>query len=1211
MSLRPRRAFHRGSVLASGLVLDVARLGFATARARVLRLSVHNAAVFRMEGALFVRFAFPMRVSTGAVGGAPVVRQGNLHAAAPLDDDEVTALDAGVEAVVTVHGGVASVWPVADQAREDLADWLDVTDFEVCPSALSLGASVAPSTTRLAPPVSDARKQLGVAPLSHEGASFLAAVGAERPVLRDAGSLANRVRTAVAAAWTFVSELGRRLRGSAGQAHDPAAGPPASEPLAPSLWGRLWGVFTRLVISSRLAGLIGRRQAAYLARMLELFEQRDLDEALRHAIPLSKELEGALAPPALPALGVPSPRERLAIVPHRARGGASSLGVGEGLFELLRATYRRAFDRLVALGEFEKAAFILAELLNASEEAVSFLERHGRRVLAAEVAEARGLPPGLVVRQWFLAGHRERAVAVARRTGAFADAVLRLEATDKSLGQALRLVWADHLADCGDYAAAVDVAWAIAAARPTLRVWLERAVAVGGETGARMLVRTVRAQPEALEVTRDRIVSLLAAEEGGALARAVGREVLSEKATGGVRVFAKLAARRLVALGVSDGGGADARRPDEPLVRRLLDAAGDAAFRADVLACKGREAPLTPLVAVHVRAYALTDIGACRDVNEDTAIATTLREARGGRAAPAPSERGREVHADATALGLLLGAIDAMGGVSSGDAAADMARRALFERLQTPRAASSLREAAERLAATFEAANGAIFSEATKNPARRGMGCAATAATTFGSTLLVGQVGDTRGYILRGGSLVQVTRDHSLLNEYIAAGHLMTPEAIEEFPHKNVITRAMGMAASIEADLVRVELCRGDVVLLCSDGLTSVVSDAGVRDLLQAHEEPEHACVALVRAAIAAGAPDNIAVVVARFDGDTLPEPTLPIDVGPIVGPSYESPSAHPAVVKRRRADSGAFAVHDAALLPDGRVLVALGELGVRLLSRHGKTLARFGEPAHRLIMSDHGDRAILVAFRGEMLRLAKLDVLGCRVRPWCDAPAQAFATTFDGGSWFVAQGGRLLAIDALQDGWEHLWTVDEPATAIRFVAREEGAVSAYFERTKGEGAELWTFDPLALTLRGRTELAGAAERRALSACSGDGVLAGWWRSDVEQGPLRALIQRGGGIARQLPVTAAVASVPPWLSSHWVAFPTASAEGTAVYVFAVASQTPSVVVQLDGALSSQDAASAGVGLRFQQDRAVLFDAKGRLLVVSLPSGAVVQELRVS
>lgn len=1209
MSLRPRRAFHRGSVLASGLVLDVTRLGLAEARARILRLSVHNVAVFRMEGALFVRFARPVRVSTGSAVGAPVVLQGNLHAAAPLDADEALELDAGVEAVVTVHGGVASVCPVSFDAREDLADWLDVADFEVFREGESLGKSVAPSTTRLAPPVSDARTHLGVAALSREGAKFLAALGAERPVLRDAGSLANRVRAAVAAAWTFVSELGRRLRGSAGQAHDPAAGPPASEPLAPSLWGRLWGVFTRLVISSRLARLIGRRQAAYLARMLELFEQRDLDEALRHAIPLSKELEGALGPPPPPALGMPSPRERLAIVPHRARGGASSLGVGEGLFDLLRATYRRAFERLVALGEFEKAAFILAELLNASEEAVSFLERHGRRVLAAEVAEARGLPPGLVVRQWFVAGHRERAVAVARRTGAFADAVLRLEATDKSLGQALRLAWADHLADCGDYAAAVDVAWAIAAARPTLRVWLERAVAVGGETGARMLVRKVRADPEAFEASRDRILSLLAAEEGGALARAVGREVLSEKATGGVRVFGKIAARSLLAHGPAREASVDGR-----LVERLLDASGDTVLRADVLACKGREAPLTPLVAVHVRAYALTDIGACRDVNEDTAIATTLREARGGRAAPAPSERGREVHADATALGLLLGAIDAMGGVSSGDAAADMARRALFERLQTLRAASSLREAAERLAAAFEVANGAIFSEATNNPARRGMGCAATAATTFGSTLLVGQVGDTRGYILRGGSLVQVTRDHSLLNEYIAAGHLMTPEAIEEFPHKNVITRAMGMAESIEADLVRVELCRGDVVLLCSDGLTSVVSDAGVRDLLQAHEEPEHACVALVRAAIAAGAPDNIAVVVARFDGDTLPAPSLPLNFGPVVGPTYAVGPTAPLLVTRRRGDSGALAIHDAALLPDGSVLVALGELGVRLLSRHGKTLARFGEPAHRLVMSDHGDRAILVAFRGEVLRLAKLDVLGRRVRPWCDAPAQAFATTFDGGSWFVARGGRLLAIDVLQDGWEHLWTVDDPAMAIRFVAREEGALSAYFERKKAEGeregTELWTFDPSSLTLRRRTELTGAAGQADVQACSGDGLLAGWMRPDVvEQGALQAFIQRPGGVARVL--LASAVSAPPWLSSRWVAFPKASADGTSVYVFAVAGQTPSVVVQLDGALSSEDATSAGVGLRFQQDRAVIFDAKGRLLVVSLPSGAVVQELRVS
>src|SRR5262249_26377745 len=201
----------------------------------------------------------------------------------------------------------------------------------------------------------------------------------------------------------------------------------------------------RVLVWSRLAPLVGRRHAEYLARMLEMFDSNQLDDALRHAIPLNNALESALRQP---ALRTPSPRKDLAIVPARAPA-ATSLGLGADLFDGLRQRYRRAFERLVLMGEIEKAAFVLAELLNANEEAVSFLERHHKFRLAAEIAEARRLPPGLVIRQWFLAGERGHAVRVARKTGAFADAVVRLERTHEHEARALRLVWADALASAG------------------------------------------------------------------------------------------------------------------------------------------------------------------------------------------------------------------------------------------------------------------------------------------------------------------------------------------------------------------------------------------------------------------------------------------------------------------------------------------------------------------------------------------------------------------------------------------------------------------------------------------------------------------------------------------------------------------------------------------------------------------------------------------
>ncbi len=132
----------------------------------------------------------------------------------------------------------------------------------------------------------------------------------------------------------------------------------------------------------------------------------------------------------------------------------------------------------------EEAAFVLAEVLSAHEEAVAFLERNGRLWLAAEMAEARNLPPGLLVRQWFLAGDRERAFWIARRTGAFADAVTRLERTrNQEEAEALRLLWAAGLAEAGDYSAAVDTIWPIPEARHMAQEWMDRAIEQGGTLG--------------------------------------------------------------------------------------------------------------------------------------------------------------------------------------------------------------------------------------------------------------------------------------------------------------------------------------------------------------------------------------------------------------------------------------------------------------------------------------------------------------------------------------------------------------------------------------------------------------------------------------------------------------------------------------------------------------------------------------------------------
>src|SRR5262249_35564381 len=197
-------------------------------------------------------------------------------------------------------------------------------------------------------------------------------------------------------------------------------------------------------------------------------------------------------------------------------------------------------------------------------------------------------------------------------------------------------------------------------------------------------------------------------------------------------------------------------------------------------------------------------------------------------------------------------------------------------------------ELATRLVQAIEAAGLRIFSEAKLDRTRRGMGTTSTIAALLDDHLFLGQVGDSRGYILRGDRLVQVTRDQSLVNQLIEAGQL-TEEEAETFEHNNIILQALGTADSVQVDLTFVPLRRGDTLLLCSDGLSGMVRNDEIREVLRTVEDPLEACKTLTDRANQAGGHDNITVVVAKFDGVGLAEP-VPEDVTGLKYQKYQLP---------------------------------------------------------------------------------------------------------------------------------------------------------------------------------------------------------------------------------------------------------------------------------------------------------------------------------
>jgi serine/threonine protein phosphatase PrpC len=268
---------------------------------------------------------------------------------------------------------------------------------------------------------------------------------------------------------------------------------------------------------------------------------------------------------------------------------------------------------------------------------------------------------------------------------------------------------------------------------------------------------------------------------------------------------------------------------------------------------------------IQITLFGKTDVGQIREHNEDNFVVADLSTQT--RLSSTENHQ-----ANITGRGILLGVCDGMGGAAAGEVASKLAVELIFSSLTEASFASS-DDLALALVQAVEAAGKKIYQEARSDRSRRGMGTTSTIAAVLGERLFIGQVGDSRGYILRQDRLVQVTRDQSLVNQLIEAGQLTLEEA-ETFEHNNIILQALGTAETVQVDLTSVDLRRDDVLMLCSDGLSGMVKDAEIKSVLSSVSDPRDACEELIARANAAGGHDNITVVVARFSGEGLPPPT-------------------------------------------------------------------------------------------------------------------------------------------------------------------------------------------------------------------------------------------------------------------------------------------------------------------------------------------------
>lgn len=277
------------------------------------------------------------------------------------------------------------------------------------------------------------------------------------------------------------------------------------------------------------------------------------------------------------------------------------------------------------------------------------------------------------------------------------------------------------------------------------------------------------------------------------------------------------------------------------------------------------DAPSEPVIpgVVRVRFAGLTDVGRIREHNEDNFLIADLTEQK---RIVGESTTTRDVGA----RGLLLTVCDGMGGAAAGEVASQMAVDVIHGIVQDGTAPTNRDLFAQRLVASIQEAGARIFLAAKSNRERRGMGTTSTVAGVFGDTLFVGQVGDSRAYLLRDGHLRQVTRDQSLVSKLIEAGQLTEAEA-ETYEHAHIILQALGTADTVSVDLSYAELRKGDALMLCSDGLSGLATFEQIHETMADVDDPAACAQRLIDLANEAGGHDNITVIVARFDGD-LPD---------------------------------------------------------------------------------------------------------------------------------------------------------------------------------------------------------------------------------------------------------------------------------------------------------------------------------------------------
>ncbi|MCD5330078.1 bpX6 domain-containing protein [Chromobacterium piscinae] len=624
----------RGRAWLSGIWLPADQYGEAERKMRILANWHAGAAAYRFPEGDLLRYAAPMEQDCERVPGWPLQRLGRTLSSAQIEADEYEKLP--LADLWLVRGGQVQGMLLANAEILKPGEWLDVS-APVIHAMYDCRIAEAKLEQPLAATTQGIRQLLGkqVPVASYEQKQFLRSLQGEsapppaamastpawrKPLIvvamlsaclalgafiassGDDGGSASRVSDSSSPhffPWLMLIALAVRSwqkgQESAPQKASTPARPPSPEQAGrtgktgkpgaiaqaliparrtveramPQAW-RDW--LARAAMTSHLSGILGRRQAAYMRQMLEMFENGRLQDALRHAIPLGGE-GGSPGQ----AFGVPHARHDFKLGIRNGAAGPS-MYFGDDLSRHLRQLYRKTFEKLDREGNVDQAVFVLAELLQSHAEAINYLERHERYSQAAELALLWDMEAGLIVRLMCKAGDLPRAMAVARRDNAFAEAIALLESRWPVAARQLREEWALALVDQGRWLDAAQAIWPIESMRERAIEWLQRAEEAGGSLAAEALVRRARLLPHSLDSQEQHVLSIRDDDDRGMERAAIAHALL---ALDSHNDETRLLARALFNAWLVDQDKGMGRLSAQQL-QRLLDIAQDPLLCADL-----------------------------------------------------------------------------------------------------------------------------------------------------------------------------------------------------------------------------------------------------------------------------------------------------------------------------------------------------------------------------------------------------------------------------------------------------------------------------------------------------------------------------------------------------------------------------------------------------------------------------------------------------